>query len=62
MKEIIITFLISMVPVIELRGAIPVGYVAGLDLFTASLVSVIGNLLPIPFIIIFTPPDSFVLH
>lgn len=51
--KIAYTFLISMVPVIELRGAIPVGYVAGLDMFTAGVVSVLGNLLPIPFILIF---------
>lgn len=47
------TFLISMVPVIELRGAIPIGVANGLDVWTALVVSVAGNLVPVPFIIIF---------
>ena len=47
------TFLISMVPVIELRGAIPIGVGAGLNLWLAIGVSIIGNLVPVPFIIIF---------
>lgn len=47
------TFLISMVPVIELRGAIPIGVAAGLSPWLAIGVSVIGNLVPVPFIIIF---------
>ena len=42
-----------MVPVIELRGAIPYGVAAGLPIFTAAIVSVIGNIIPAPFIIIF---------
>ena len=51
--KIIMTFLISMVPVIELRGAIPIGVAAGLDPWLAIGVSIIGNLVPVPFIIIF---------
>lgn len=47
------TFFISMVPVIELRGAIPIGVGAGLPFWVAVLVSVVGNLVPVPFIIIF---------
>ena len=47
------TFLISMVPVIELRGAIPIGVGAGLNLWLAIGVSIVGNLVPVPFIIIF---------
>ncbi|HCD82041.1 MAG TPA: small multidrug export protein [Ruminococcaceae bacterium] len=42
-----------MVPVIELRGAIPIGVARGLPFWAAVLVSVIGNLVPVPFIIIF---------
>lgn len=42
-----------MVPVIELRGAIPVGYGKGLNIWVAVAVSVVGNLVPVPFIIIF---------
>lgn len=47
------TFLISMVPVIELRGAIPIGVGAGLNLWLTIAVSIVGNLVPVPFIIIF---------
>lgn len=51
--KIVMTFLISMVPVIELRGAIPIGVGAGLSPLVAIGVSIIGNLVPVPFIIIF---------
>lgn len=51
--KILTTFLVSMVPVIELRGAIPIGVARGLPFWVAVLVSVIGNLVPAPFIIIF---------
>jgi len=51
--KIIITFLISMVPVIELRGAIPVATGMGLSPWVAIPVAMIGNLLPVPFIILF---------
>ncbi len=51
--KIIITFLWSMVPVIELRGAIPIGVGSGLPYWVAVTTSIIGNLVPVPFIIIF---------
>ena len=51
--KILMTLFISMVPVIELRGAIPIATAHGLNLWAALVVSVIGNLLPVPFIIIF---------
>ena len=51
--KIVMPFLISMVPVIELRGAIPIGVGAGLNLWLAIAVSIVGNLVPVPFIIIF---------
>ncbi len=51
--NILMTFLISMVPVIELRGAIPAAAVAGLDIRVALITAIIGNLVPVPFIIIF---------
>lgn len=53
MKDILLTFLVAMVPVVELRGAIPFGVVRGLNLWTAIIASVIGNLVPVPFIILF---------
>lgn len=50
----ILTFLISMVPVIELRGAIPIGYYAfDLPIVPVVILSVLGNLLPVPFLIVF---------
>ncbi len=53
-KEAVITFLISMIPVIELRGALPIGVGMGLHPTMALVISVIGNLLPLPFLILFT--------
>ena len=46
-------FLISMVPIIELRGAIPVGALVGLPWWSNYLASVVGNFLPVPFILLF---------
>lgn len=51
--DAIYTFLISMVPIIELRGAIPIGAAMGLPWYVNCIVSVIGNFLPVPFILIF---------
>ena len=51
--KIITTFFISMVPVIELRGAIPWATGMGLSPWVAIPVAIVGNLIPIPFIIIF---------
>lgn len=46
-------FFISMVPIVELRGAIPVGVGMGLDYWTALVVCTLGNMLPVPFIYFF---------
>ncbi len=51
--KVVTTFFISMVPVIELRGAIPAGVASGLNLYLAALISIFGNMLPVPFIIVF---------
>lgn len=51
--NILMTFLVSMVPVIELRGAIPAAVLAGLDIRVALITAIVGNLVPVPFIIIF---------
>ena len=51
---IVMTFLISMVPVLELRGAIPVGVAGGLTPLAALAIAVVGNLLPVPILILFT--------
>ena len=49
----LIVFLISMVPLIELRGAIPVAMTMGLDMVWAYVLCVVGNMLPVPFIYFF---------
>lgn len=51
--EFTLTMLVSMVPVIELRGGIPFGVTAGLPVWAAYLAAVIGNLIPVPFIIVY---------
>lgn len=45
-------FATAMVPVVELRGAIPLGVSMGLPPLTVYLLAVLGNLLPVPFIIL----------
>lgn len=49
----IATFLVSMLPIVELRGAIPVGVGLGLPVWMAALIAMAGNILPVPFIIAF---------
>ena len=49
----IATFFISMVPIIELRGGLPYGIGFGLDYPLALLAAVLGNMVPVPFIVIF---------
>ena len=51
--EFILTLLVSMLPVVELRGGIPFGVAAGLPVWAAYLSAVIGNLLPVPFIVVY---------
>ena len=52
MNALLMTFLIAMVPVLELRGSIPVGLAAGEPLWAVLLVSILGNMIPVPFIIL----------
>lgn len=42
----------SMVPVVELRGAIPLGVAAGLHPLAAAAAAVLGNMVPVPFILL----------
>lgn len=46
------TFLMAMVPVVELRGALPLGMALGLPVWAAYAASVLGNLFPVPFILL----------
>ena len=52
--KFITTFLISILPIVELRGGIPFGVGVGLPLPLAVLSAIVGNMLPIPFLILFT--------
>ena len=49
----IIVFLVSMVPIIELRGALPIAAASGLPMLQSYIVCVIGNMLPVPIIFLF---------
>ena len=52
--RILATVLIAMVPVVELRGAIPIGvFTFGLHPLSAAMLAAVGNMLPVPFIILF---------
>ena len=52
-QKYLICFLVSMIPLIELRGGVPIAVGMGLDYFTALAVCVIGNMLPVPIIYFF---------
>ena len=53
MKKYFWVLLISMVPLIEIRGAIPYAVFWGLPLIPSIIVAVIGNMVPVPFIFLF---------
>ena len=50
--ELLLTFLTAMVPVVELRGAIPVGVAAGLPPAAACAAAILGNMVPVPIILL----------
>ena len=50
---LVVTTAVSMVPVLELRGAIPLGLSLGLDPLPCYIAAVIGNMIPVPFILLF---------
>ena len=49
----LIVFFVSMVPLIELRGAVPIGTGLGLPWHLTLIVAIIGNCVPIPIILLF---------
>lgn len=53
LKQYLITFFISMVPLIELRGAVPYSQVMGLPLLQSYIICILGNMLPVPIIFFF---------
>ena len=53
LNKYIISFLISMVPLIELRGALPYALASGIPTLQAYLICIIGNMIPVPIIFFF---------
>ncbi len=53
LQHALLVFFISMVPLIELRGAIPYGVAFGLPLWQVYIIAIIGNMLPVPIIYLF---------
>ncbi len=53
LKHYIMIFFISMVPLIELRGAIPYSQIFGLPIVPSFIICIIGNMVPIPIIYLF---------
>ena len=51
--QLVGTFLISMLPVIELRGGLPYGIALGLDYLEALAAAILGNMVPVPLIILY---------
>ena len=52
-KNCLLVFFISMVPLIELRGAIPYGVLFGMPLWLTYIIAIAGNMLPVPIIYLF---------
>ncbi len=52
----LLVFLISMIPIVELRGAIPVGVALGVDSWLLYFLCVLGNCIPVPFIVFIARP------
>ncbi len=53
LSKYLVVFLISMIPLVELRGAIPYSQLVGLPIVPSYIVSIIGNMLPVPIIFLF---------
>ena len=53
LKKYLMIFLVSMVPLIELRGAVPIAVGMNLPLLPSSIICILGNMLPVPIIFFF---------
>ena len=53
MLKYLVAFLVSMVPIIELRGGVPIAMEWGVDWYWAIIICTIGNMIPVPFIYFF---------
>lgn len=51
--QVLLTVLVSMVPIVELRGGLPFGVALGLPYPVAFAAAVVGNIIPAPFIIVY---------
>ena len=61
-SKFFLTLLIAMAPIVELRGAIPTGLSLGLSPAAAFIAAFIGNMLPVPIIILFVRKVFFWLR
>ena len=52
-RKYLIVFIVSMIPLIELRGAIPYAIGFNLPLIPSYIIAILGNMLPVPFIYLF---------
>lgn len=53
MIDYLVVFFVSMVPLIELRGAIPISQIRHLPIIQSYIIAIIGNMLPVPIIYLF---------
>ena len=53
MEKYLLCFFVSMIPLIELRGGVPIAVGMGIDFLPALLICIIGNMLPVPIIYLF---------
>ena len=53
LQKYLLIFLVSMVPLVELRGGVPIALGMGLDYLPSLIICVIGNMLPVPIIYFF---------
>ena len=53
LQKYLLVFLVSMVPLVELRGGVPIAVGMGLNYWSSLLVCVLGNMLPVPIIYLF---------
>ena len=53
LKKYLLVFLVSMVPLVELRGAIPISQGMHLPLLQSYVIAIVGNMIPVPFIYLF---------
>jgi len=58
LPDVVTVLLISTLPIVELRGSIPVGHLFGMNPWVTYFVSVAGNMIPIPFILLLLGPIS----